>query len=61
MPEIGLDRACVVAIVGELVAAGVAQHVGMLPCERISGRSLTTSTDLVVSQHCVFERSVARG
>jgi hypothetical protein len=27
--EIGLDRARVVAIVGELVAAGVAQHVGM--------------------------------
>jgi hypothetical protein len=29
MPEIGLDCARVVAIVGELVAAGMAQHVGM--------------------------------
>jgi hypothetical protein len=29
--EIRLDRACVVAIVGELVAAGMPQHVGMMP------------------------------
>jgi hypothetical protein len=29
MPEIGLDRARVVAVVGELVAAAVAQHVGV--------------------------------
>ena len=29
MTQIRLDRARVVAIVGELVAAGVAQHVGM--------------------------------
>jgi hypothetical protein len=29
MPEIRLDRPRVVAIVGQLVAAGVAQHVGM--------------------------------
>ena len=29
MPEIGLDRARVVAVVGELVAAGMAEHVGM--------------------------------
>jgi hypothetical protein len=29
MPEIRLDRACVVSIVGELIAAGMAQHVGM--------------------------------
>jgi hypothetical protein len=29
MPEISLDRACVVAVVGELVPAGVPQHVGM--------------------------------
>ena len=28
MPEMGLDRARVVTIVGELVAAGVAEHVG---------------------------------
>jgi hypothetical protein len=27
--EIGLDRACVVTIVGELVAAGMAEHVGV--------------------------------
>ena len=29
MPEIGLDRTRVVAIVGELVAAGMAEHVGV--------------------------------
>jgi hypothetical protein len=29
MTEIRLDRTRVVAIVGELVAAGVAEHVGM--------------------------------
>ena len=29
MPEIRLDRARVVAIVGELIAAGMAKHVGM--------------------------------
>jgi hypothetical protein len=29
MPEIGLDRPRIVAVVGEFVAAGVAQHVGM--------------------------------
>jgi hypothetical protein len=29
MPEIRLDRSRVVAIVGELVAAGVPQHVGV--------------------------------
>jgi hypothetical protein len=29
MPEIGLDRTRVVTIVGELVAAGMAEHVGM--------------------------------
>ena len=29
MPEVRLDRARVVAIVGELVAAGVAEHVGL--------------------------------
>ena len=29
MPEIGLDRARVVAVIGELVAAGMAQHVGV--------------------------------
>ena len=29
MPEIRLDRPCIVAIVGELVAARVAQHVGV--------------------------------
>jgi hypothetical protein len=29
MPEIRLDRARVVAVVGELVAAGMAQHMGM--------------------------------
>src|SRR6185437_16556645 len=28
MPKIRLNRACVVAIVGKLVAAGVPQHVG---------------------------------
>ena len=27
--EISLDRTCVVAIIGQLVAAGVAEHVGM--------------------------------
>jgi len=31
MPEIGLDRARVVAIVGELVAASMAQHVALMP------------------------------
>ena len=29
MPEIGLDSARVVSVVGELVAAGMAQHVGV--------------------------------
>jgi transposase len=29
MPEIGLDRARVVAVVGELVTAGMAEHVGV--------------------------------
>jgi hypothetical protein len=29
MPEIGLDRPRVVAIVGELIATGMAQHVGV--------------------------------
>ena len=29
MPEMRLDRARVVAIIGELVAAGVTEHVGM--------------------------------
>jgi hypothetical protein len=31
MPEIGLDRTRVVAVVGELVTAGMPQHVGMMP------------------------------
>ena len=29
MPEIGLQRACVMAVIGELVTASVAQHVRM--------------------------------
>ena len=29
MPEIGLDRARIMAVVGELVAAGMAEHVGV--------------------------------
>jgi hypothetical protein len=29
MPEVRLDRAGIVAVVGELVAAGVAEHVGV--------------------------------
>lgn len=29
MPKIRLDRTCIVTVIGELVAAGVAQHVGM--------------------------------
>jgi hypothetical protein len=29
MPEVGLDRPRVVAVVGELIAAGVAEHVGV--------------------------------
>ena len=29
MPEIRLDRTRVVAVIGELVAASVAEHVGM--------------------------------
>ena len=29
MPEVGLQASGVVAVIGELVAAGVAQHVGM--------------------------------
>jgi hypothetical protein len=36
VPEIGLDRTGVVAIVGELVAAGMAEHVGVRPDARIS-------------------------
>jgi hypothetical protein len=39
MPEIGLDRTRVVAVVGELVTAGVAQHVGMRLDAEIGGDS----------------------
>ena len=43
MPEMRLDRARVVAIVGELVAAGMAQHVGMrldAQIGRVAARSI---------------------
>jgi hypothetical protein len=29
MPKIGLQRSCVMAVIGQLVTAGVAQHVRM--------------------------------
>jgi hypothetical protein len=31
MPEIRLDRTRIMAVVGELIAAGMPQHVGMMP------------------------------
>jgi hypothetical protein len=36
MPEISLDRPRVVAVVGELIAAGVLQHVDMCLDAKIS-------------------------
>ena len=60
MPEIRLDRARVVAVIGKLVAAGMAKHVSMCldaQTSAMAARSIIGSKAALCYCECRFGRS----